>query len=447
MAAVPSLPPSQTCHNPQDVTKLLKLKLKNLCQQHLLMSHPPRTALRDWMLSQFITPDKRWSQGLLSTDLSTGDIIRKRIEYVLPCKIRPDLSYIKDSPCELLKFWHQFTKAAEELWIFCGGSVLDRFVVQARGPCPQGLHALKCLVESLRMQLVVQCNPHINQLIKEFLIYVDDLMKRPSSSSVAKPSTSSTRSIPNIIRRKLVRLYRRNPRNDLEACDRIVDETWRRFDALDIGNHALAVPKQVWQTLKREFNVVLEGFSNAVNCHEGQFCSPFPELEAPFGAVGNFFAQTFKEGGVVAANPPYVNEIMTAMAEHVITSLENAEKSGTPLAFFSCFPCWNDAPAFLRLKQSPFCLQISTMDRVPFESVMGYHIFVNTYCLWLANPIYVKNHPDGVQRFNIVIQAWYTEKTRRRQLDFNSKGHEKRRKQISGRSNKRRRVKCHALRD
>jgi hypothetical protein len=418
MASSATIQPGADRHH---ITELLKFKLKALCEKHLLMRCPPRTALRDWMLAQFITPDQRWSQGIISTEPSTGDIIRERLEYVLPCKLRPDLSYIRDAPHELSQYWQLFTVAAEKLWLFCGGSAADDFVRQVRHPCPRGLDALKHAVETLRSELAVHCRPSIDQLIQEFLSYAA-VITASAQLSTSTSTLTPRHALPGAVRNKLIRLYQKHPGNDPEACDRIVSEAWYRFDSLDIGNHALAVPERVWEVLKHELKVVLEGFSNAANCHEGPFCSPFPELEAPFGAVGNFFAQKFEGGGVVAANPPYINEIMSAMAEHVLTNLEGAEEQGTPLAFFSCFPYWHDSPAFLRLKQSPFCLTVADMHRVPFHSVLGHQIFVNTYCLWLANPSYMQQHPDGVERFQTVIQAWYAEKNRCGPPSFKPRG-------------------------
>jgi len=99
-----------------------------------------------------------------------------------------------------------------------------------------------------------------------------------------------------------------------------------------------AIPGTVFDVLRESFNVKMECFASPLNCRYGRYCSAFPDTDSAFGSVGSFF--TFRPtSGAYEANPPFIPELITAMAKH----MENLLSSTTePLMFIIIIPMWED---------------------------------------------------------------------------------------------------------
>uniref|UniRef100_A0A1I8FCH8 PCIF1_WW domain-containing protein n=1 Tax=Macrostomum lignano TaxID=282301 RepID=A0A1I8FCH8_9PLAT len=86
------------------------------------------------------------------------------------------------------------------------------------------------------------------------------------------------------------------------------------------------------------------------------FCSLFPDTDAPFGSLGDFFAVDFSHyPGGWTVNPPFIEELMLQVANKVLDYL-NRDASGA-CWFFVTFPCWSDSPGWQRLAESKHKLQ------------------------------------------------------------------------------------------
>ena len=73
-----------------------------------------------------------------------------------------------------------------------------------------------------------------------------------------------------------------------------------------------ALNRGAFGVLRRRFGCELECFASALNCRYERYCSAFPDVDAPFGAAGDFFASDFDEGSF-EANPPFVPALIGAM--------------------------------------------------------------------------------------------------------------------------------------
>ena len=88
----------------------------------------------------------------------------------------------------------------------------------------------------------------------------------------------------------------------------------------NFGLHA-ALPHKAFDLLERRFHVTFECFASPFNCYFSQYCSAFPDIDCYFGSRGSFF--DFKpKSGSFQANPPFSEEVMLAMANHMISLLD-----------------------------------------------------------------------------------------------------------------------------
>ena len=87
----------------------------------------------------------------------------------------------------------------------------------------------------------------------------------------------------------------------------------------NFGLHA-ALPHKAFDLLNRKFRVTFECFASPFNCYFSQYCSAFPDIDCYFGSRGSFFEFRPKSGSF-QANPPFSEEVMLAMADHMISLL------------------------------------------------------------------------------------------------------------------------------
>jgi len=117
----------------------------------------------------------------------------------------------------------------------------------------------------------------------------------------------------------------------------------------------------VFEVLHEHFGVDMECFASPLNAYFPRYCSAFDDTDKPFGSVGSFF--DFKpDEGSYEANPPFVPEVIAAMAEHM-EKLLGATKN--PLSFVIIVPCWKDKLGWGHLNSGRYLrkhLQLSQKD-------------------------------------------------------------------------------------
>lgn len=114
-----------------------------------------------------------------------------------------------------------------------------------------------------------------------------------------------------------------------------------------------AIPGPIYRHLVDNYGVTIEGFASPLNSQiitlrkSGLgFCSLFPDVDGPFGSVGDFF-QTNLTGRSVIANPPFVPAIMDRMVQRINQVCEEGS-----VRFFVVVPEWTDAEFYLGLLKS-----------------------------------------------------------------------------------------------
>ena len=105
-----------------------------------------------------------------------------------------------------------------------------------------------------------------------------------------------------------------------------------RYKALHGGGFQASLPACVFDVLKREFGVEMEGFASPLNSRFSCFCSAFPDTDAVFGSLGSFF-EFCPRSGSFALNPPFVGDLILHAAEHCERLLRVANDARRPLSF------------------------------------------------------------------------------------------------------------------
>lgn len=121
------------------------------------------------------------------------------------------------------------------------------------------------------------------------------------------------------------------------------------------------IPIIIYQEMVNKYGIEIEGFASPINSQiirvnpDLKFCSLFPDTDAIFGSIGQFFDQKF-DNVKVMANPPYVLSIMNTMADFIAQTFNRAHN----LFFVITLPAWTDADAYFyhTLKTNPYTKRI-----------------------------------------------------------------------------------------
>eukprot|EP00808_Paulinella_micropora_P029511 g42313.t1 len=88
-----------------------------------------------------------------------------------------------------------------------------------------------------------------------------------------------------------------------------------------------SLPAAVFTVLRQHFGCSFECFASPFNARYPRFCSPFPDVDCPFGSVGSFLDfSPVSAGGVFQAHPPPIPVLISAMAEHMHRLLQQSDE-------------------------------------------------------------------------------------------------------------------------
>jgi len=132
------------------------------------------------------------------------------------------------------------------------------------------------------------------------------------------------------------------------------------------------------ETFKEYYNrgIRIEGFSSPINAQlitidkNCRFCSLFPDVDKPFGSIGNFFTTDF-QGKAVSVGPPYTVELFEKIAIKIENECILAEKTNNKVLFYITFSAWKDTIGFqnlLNLRYTHFAAILPA----------GSHFYINT---------------------------------------------------------------------
>lgn len=114
--------------------------------------------------------------------------------------------------------------------------------------------------------------------------------------------------------------------------------------------YQMAFPASGFRLLRQLVSVDCECFASPLNCTLKRFCSVAYDTDKFFGSEGNFFLSNYQEGSF-EANPPFVEEVMERMVDHMHHLLQYATG---PMSFAIIVPGWNDAVSYTKMVASQF---------------------------------------------------------------------------------------------
>ncbi|MBY9007622.1 MAG: methyltransferase domain-containing protein, partial [Candidatus Lokiarchaeota archaeon] len=108
-----------------------------------------------------------------------------------------------------------------------------------------------------------------------------------------------------------------------------------------------------------ERGIRIEGFASPVNAQlividrNCKFCSLFPDVDRPFGSIGNFFTTNFT-GKLVSVGPPYTVELFDKISQKIENECKLAKDTGDKVLFYTTFSAWEDTEGFQNLLKSKY---------------------------------------------------------------------------------------------
>ena len=113
-----------------------------------------------------------------------------------------------------------------------------------------------------------------------------------------------------------------------------------------------------------KFGVRIEGFASPFNSRlsrfpDAAFCSLFPDVDRPFGSLGDFFASFTKLSESphhLQVNPPFVELVLDRAAAMCLKLLEL--ETTKPRYIFFHGPYWPDAAFYQRLRAARYVLEV-----------------------------------------------------------------------------------------
>ena len=110
----------------------------------------------------------------------------------------------------------------------------------------------------------------------------------------------------------------------------------------------------------------VELFGSAFNHHTERFCSIFPDLEAPFGSMGNYFTHVPPPGTTLFINPPYINLIMENAVRRALRWLD---MPGSELTAIFVIPVWDDKTR-IKFGLKPYGAGYKTLDLLKYSHLV-----------------------------------------------------------------------------
>jgi hypothetical protein len=157
--------------------------------------------------------------------------------------------------------------------------------------------------------------------------------------------------------------------DDEKALDAAIFCLLSRYGILnDVGFQA-ALHEDVFDTLTREFGVMMECFASPLNCRYGSYCSAFVDTDEPFGSVGSFF-DFFPTVGSFEVNPPFTEPLMLRAARHIDDLLAKSQDL-EPLSFCVFVPCWVDSDGWRTMRNSAYLVRLVVIRQDCHGYVVG----------------------------------------------------------------------------
>lgn len=139
-----------------------------------------------------------------------------------------------------------------------------------------------------------------------------------------------------------------------------------------------SVPSDVLMNLGTFFDVKCECFGSPLNSTMDSFGSLYPDTDAIFGSVGDFFNQSLGNGSYTI-NPPFIESILNQCVSKLIYEFKISEEKKNSLRVFCFIPEWKDCIAYRQLMNSPLCRYRESLQRGKYFYLDGNRQIVATF--------------------------------------------------------------------
>ena len=162
-----------------------------------------------------------------------------------------------------------------------------------------------------------------------------------------------------VYREKLYDLYKTFGERSGEGFDKVLATLLLRYDAMQGGIMEASLPPAVFDVLKQDFGVFMEGFASPFNTHFARYCSLFPDTDCAFGSIGTFFQFRPKDGSFECF-PPQIPAIL----ERTVTHIEELLISTSHAVSFVLVICGGarDEQYWKMATDSRFCTHVQTFQ-------------------------------------------------------------------------------------
>lgn len=354
--------------------KKLQTKYRDICKKYLLWKNPPSGSFHRWLF------ERQTLAALLN--IKTDPILPPKLNSIsksmyreinedLPAKIKPGLQFINKQD-ELNKYITTYLKNAYAL--------INKY--KYHKDINRLKQEIKKLKKGINKQKIIDikkvCDLLFENIVKDDINKICDYMSNESAKEIEllhdviqSDHNISKNEYNNKITLKL-------DNYQLEINKEHFDKIKNNFqvdNSFDLhlwnmlfryksyfgennegeGHHA-AVPVSVMKKLNALFNVNYECFASPLNHYFPNFNSAFGDVDCYFGSLGSFFSTQFASG-FFEANPPFIDELMNAMAAHMLKCLNKSENNNLSLCFIIIVPYWNNppVPGMVELRKSSFC--------------------------------------------------------------------------------------------
>eukprot|EP01124_Arcella_intermedia_P004719 TRINITY_DN12702_c0_g1_i3.p1 TRINITY_DN12702_c0_g1~~TRINITY_DN12702_c0_g1_i3.p1 ORF type:complete len:860 (+),score=194.93 TRINITY_DN12702_c0_g1_i3:17-2596(+) len=368
----------------------LRLSFKDLCLSKL-KKEAPRASFNRWLFAQ-LTATERKDAFLPDPEKATATpVLKSEIQNGLPAPAYVPWSVRKNAD-QIIRAMNNYLTAAQRYIKFSMDfpnkkdilETIKNRVEEAKAKHasdPQELlKGIKNLHSEVWTLMEPTLQPKIDELMQELasqahqsINLLEDIYQEQKKRDHTRSGVSLLRTnqgylikyktdalfLTELHLKKLRTLYVMNTPED-SACGLFLERLYillRRYQTFfgpdeSGGTMHAASPENVFNALNVKLGVQQENFASPLNCFFKRFNSAFPDTDVYFGSLGSFF--NFEPTtGSFETGPPYTEEIITAMAEHLEHLLSS---SSEPLSFVVFVPDWRDplTPGLHMMEQSRY---------------------------------------------------------------------------------------------
>lgn len=292
---------------------------------------------------------------------------------------------------ECLKKCNEVKERMDEILKISDYDKLKMIMDKLKDDCTPYLYNLfKKLIESLCERMVKLADEKAKELvsmkneIKVIRYYDNNIIEKQSYDHILLSyKNENSISIHKDVYYKLKKLYEMAHKGQIINKNELNFSIWclynryktllggtRRFEGTGLQ---AAVPSKTFKTMNELFDVSMECFASPFNCFFSNYCSVFSDIDVLFNSSGSFF-HFYPTEGSFEANPPFCEEIIESMNQHMEFLLNNAKDK--PLSFIIYLPNWMNPPsdAIEYIKKSKYLRHSFVVESNEHRYISGFKI-------------------------------------------------------------------------